>query len=67
MAEGYNVIVMPGYAFGGTIVEVAPNYPDVKFVALDVARATCWRPPLPTRARAMTTTPTTGSWKTMWT
>ena len=38
IAEGYNVIVMPGYAFGGTIVEVAPNYPDVKFVALDVAK-----------------------------
>ena len=36
--EGYNVIVMPGYAFGGTIVEVAPNYPDVKFIALDVAK-----------------------------
>ena len=38
IAEGYNIIVMPGYAFGGTIVEVAPNYPDVKFVALDVAK-----------------------------
>ena len=38
IAEGYNVIVMPGYAFGGTIVEVAPNYPDVKFGALDVAK-----------------------------
>ena len=38
IADGYNVIVMPGYAFGGTIVEVAPNYPDVKFVALDVAK-----------------------------
>ena len=38
IAEGYNVIVMPGYAFGGTIVDVAPNYPDVKFVALDVAK-----------------------------
>ncbi len=37
VAEGYNVIVMPGYAFAGTIVEAAPNYPDVKFVALDVA------------------------------
>ena len=36
--QGYNVIVMPGYAFGGTIVEVAPNYPDVKFIALDVAK-----------------------------
>ena len=35
--DGYNVIVMPGYAFGGTIAEVAAEYPDVKFVALDVA------------------------------
>ena len=37
VAEGYNVLVMPGYAFGGTLVEAAPNYPDVKFIALDVA------------------------------
>ena len=36
IAEGYNVIVMPGYAFGGTIVEVSETYPDVKFFALDV-------------------------------
>lgn len=36
--EGYNVIVMPGYAFGGTIAEVAADYPDVKFIALDVAK-----------------------------
>ena len=36
--EGYNVIVMPGYAFGGTIAEVAEEYPDVKFIALDVAK-----------------------------
>lgn len=35
--DGYNVIVMPGYAFGGTIVEVSDDYPDVKFIALDVA------------------------------
>ena len=35
--EGHNVIVMPGYAFGGTIVETSENYPDVKFIALDVA------------------------------
>ncbi|MBQ4511507.1 MAG: BMP family ABC transporter substrate-binding protein [Anaerolineaceae bacterium] len=35
--DGYNVIIMPGYAFGGTIAEVAADYPDVKFVALDVA------------------------------
>ncbi len=37
VADGYNIIVMPGYAFGGTIVEAAEMYPDVKFVALDVA------------------------------
>ena len=36
--EGYNVIVMPGYAFGGAIVEAAKDYPEVKFVALDVAK-----------------------------
>ena len=35
--EGFNVIVMPGYAFGGAIVEAAPEFPDVKFIALDVA------------------------------
>ena len=35
--EGFNVIVMPGYAFGGAIVEAAPEYPEVKFIALDVA------------------------------
>ena len=36
--EGYNVIVMPGYAFGGTIVEVAEEYEDISFIALDVAK-----------------------------
>ena len=35
--EGYNVIVMPGYAFATAIFDVAPMYPDVKFVALDVS------------------------------
>ncbi len=38
IAEGYNVIVMPGYAFGGTIAEIASEYPSVKFIALDVAK-----------------------------
>ena len=37
VVDGYNVIVMPGFAFGETLVEVAPMYEDVKFVALDVA------------------------------
>ena len=36
--EGYNVMVMPGYAFGGAIVEAAPQFPEVKFIALDVAK-----------------------------
>ena len=36
--EGFNIIVMPGYAFGGAIVEAAPKYKDVKFVALDVSK-----------------------------
>ena len=35
--DGYNVIVMPGYAFANAIYEVAPLYPEVKFVALDVS------------------------------
>ena len=37
VVDGYNVIVMPGFAFGETLVEVADVYPEVKFVALDVA------------------------------
>ena len=36
--EGYNVIVMPGYAFAETIKETAELYPDVTFIALDVAQ-----------------------------
>jgi basic membrane protein A len=38
--EGYNVVVLPGFAFGTVVSEVAPTYPDVKFIALDVAGAT---------------------------
>ena len=38
IAEGYNVIVMPGYAFGTTVAEVSCNYPEVKFIALDVSK-----------------------------
>ena len=37
IADGYNVIVMPGYAFAATVVELANNYPDVKLIALDVS------------------------------
>ncbi|MCF2617095.1 BMP family ABC transporter substrate-binding protein [Oscillibacter valericigenes] len=34
--EGYTVVVMPGYAFGETITQVADEYPDITFIALDV-------------------------------
>ena len=34
--EGYTVIVMPGYAFGETITQVADEYSDITFIALDV-------------------------------
>ena len=36
--QGYNVVVMPGYAFAETIDQVAGKYSDVKFIALDVAK-----------------------------
>ena len=40
IADGHNVIVLPGYAFGATIAEVSgnPDYKDIKFIALDVAK-----------------------------
>ena len=34
--EGYNVVVMPGYAFANAIKQTVNTYTDVKFVALDV-------------------------------
>ncbi len=34
--EGYNVVVMPGYAFGNAIKATAGEYDDVTFIALDV-------------------------------
>ena len=37
ISEGYNIIVLPGYAFAPTIIATAELYPDVKFVALDVS------------------------------
>ena len=37
VVDGYNVIVMPGFAFGETLAEIADIYPEIKFVALDVA------------------------------
>ena len=34
--EGYNTIVMPGYAFANAVKETAPEYSDITFIALDV-------------------------------
>ncbi len=36
--EGFNVIVLPGYAFGEAIAKTSKNYKDVKFIALDVSK-----------------------------
>lgn len=36
-AEGASVIVMPGYLFAAVVVSQPEQYPDVKFVALDVS------------------------------
>ena len=35
--DGFNVIVMPGYAFAGAIAVTAPEYSDITFIALDVS------------------------------
>ena len=35
--SGYNVVVLPGFAFANAIIATADEYPEVKFVALDVS------------------------------
>ena len=37
VADGYNVIVMPGFAFAATIAVCQDTYKDVKFIVLDVS------------------------------
>ncbi|MGN0315141.1 MAG: BMP family protein [Fusicatenibacter sp.] len=37
VAEGWNIIVLPGYMFAAAVVDQSEMYPDVKFVALDVS------------------------------
>ena len=37
VSEGANVVVMPGYLFGPTVLSVQGEYPDVYFLAVDVA------------------------------
>ena len=36
IAQGYEVIVFPGYIHGATVVELSESYPEVKFIALDI-------------------------------
>ena len=36
-ADGYDVIVMPGYLFGEAVISVQDTFPDVYFIAVDVA------------------------------
>ncbi len=35
--EGYTVIAMPGFMFANVIYSMAPKYPDVKFIGLDMS------------------------------
>ncbi|MBO2516272.1 MAG: BMP family ABC transporter substrate-binding protein [Clostridiales bacterium] len=35
--DGYNVLVMPGYAFGGAISATVGDYEDVIFIGLDIS------------------------------
>jgi len=37
ISDGANTIVMPGYLFGTTVLTVQDEYPDVYFIAVDVA------------------------------
>ncbi len=37
VAEGYNILVMPGYVFAQTIVDTTFKYPDIKFISLDMS------------------------------
>ena len=37
ISEGANTIVMPGYLFGATLTVVMQQFPDVNFIAVDVA------------------------------
>lgn len=37
IAEGADTVVLPGYLFGATLLNVQDEYPDVHFIAVDVA------------------------------
>ena len=44
VADGANVVTLPGYMFAATIVAQSELYPDVKFVALDVGEGYDYNP-----------------------
>ena len=46
--EGFNVIVMPGYAFANAIKATAGEYSDVTFIALDVGAGAIFVPQIDT-------------------
>lgn len=37
VAEGYNILVMPGYVFAQTVIDTSFKYPDIKFIVLDMS------------------------------
>ncbi|MBO6310707.1 MAG: BMP family ABC transporter substrate-binding protein [Oribacterium sp.] len=39
IADGYDVLILPGFSFADPVVELAPTYPDIKFVTLDITEA----------------------------
>lgn len=39
VADGANVILLPGYLFASAVIDKSEMYPDVKFVALDLGAA----------------------------
>ena len=39
VAEGYNIIVVPGFVFAEALIETTHKYPDIKFIALDLSTA----------------------------
>ena len=37
VAEGYNILVLPGFTFARTVVETTRKYPEVKFVCVELS------------------------------
>ena len=61
IADGAKIIVLPGYAFGGTLVEVSEKYPNVKFIAIDVSKGDILEAGVPKKGKKYDYTPS--NWK----